>query len=156
MKNYQCSQAVIGQLCIVSYRWLDNSIMSTIIILVSCNCNAIVLLKSCYYYAIVMPVSCDMPVAFHCHYPCFQNVIILSQSYGSNLMQLSVWKSVCVCVCVCMRLWVCFNANTLHYYVLRVLRYTIDGVSVFYFRFTIHLDRPRYGGCVPVFVYWKK
>ena len=31
MENYQCSQAVIGQLCIVSYRWLDNSIMSTII-----------------------------------------------------------------------------------------------------------------------------
>ena len=31
-KNYQCSQAVIGQLCIVSYRWLDNSRMSTIII----------------------------------------------------------------------------------------------------------------------------
>ena len=30
-ENYQCSQAVIGQLCIVSYRWLDNSIMSTII-----------------------------------------------------------------------------------------------------------------------------
>ena len=31
MENYQCSQAVIGQLCIVSYRWLDNSRMSTII-----------------------------------------------------------------------------------------------------------------------------
>ena len=30
-KNYQCSQAVIGQLCIVSYRWLANSTMSTII-----------------------------------------------------------------------------------------------------------------------------
>ena len=30
-KNYHCSQAVIGQLCIVSYRWLANSIMSTII-----------------------------------------------------------------------------------------------------------------------------
>ena len=30
-ENYQCSQAVIGQLCIVSYRWLANSIMSTII-----------------------------------------------------------------------------------------------------------------------------
>ena len=25
MENYQCSQAAIGQLCIVSYRWLDNS-----------------------------------------------------------------------------------------------------------------------------------
>ena len=35
MENYQFSQAVIGQLCIVSYRWLDNSIMSTIIRLVS-------------------------------------------------------------------------------------------------------------------------
>ena len=31
MENYQCSQAVIGQLSIVSYRWLANSIMSTII-----------------------------------------------------------------------------------------------------------------------------
>ena len=31
-ENYQCSQAVIGQLCIVSYRWLANSILSTIII----------------------------------------------------------------------------------------------------------------------------
>ena len=30
-KNYHCSQAVIGQLCIVSYSWLANSIMSTII-----------------------------------------------------------------------------------------------------------------------------
>ena len=34
-ENYQCSQAVIGQLCIVSYRWLANSIMSTIIAVVS-------------------------------------------------------------------------------------------------------------------------
>ena len=31
-ENYQCSQAVIGQLCIVSYRWLANSIMGTIIV----------------------------------------------------------------------------------------------------------------------------
>ena len=30
-ENYQCSQAVIGELCIVSYRWLAKSIMSTII-----------------------------------------------------------------------------------------------------------------------------
>ena len=30
-KNYHCSQAVIGELCFVSYRWLANSIMSTII-----------------------------------------------------------------------------------------------------------------------------
>ena len=34
-KNYQCSQAVIGQLYIVSYRWLANSIMSTIINIVT-------------------------------------------------------------------------------------------------------------------------
>ena len=30
-ENYHCSQAVIGQLCIVPYRLLANSIMSTII-----------------------------------------------------------------------------------------------------------------------------
>ena len=35
-KNYHCSQVVIGQLYIVSYRWLANSIMSTIITLKKC------------------------------------------------------------------------------------------------------------------------
>ena len=34
-KNYHCSQAVIGQLCTVSYRWLGNSIISTIINIVA-------------------------------------------------------------------------------------------------------------------------
>ena len=34
MENYQCSQAVIVHLCIISYRWLNNSIMSMIISIV--------------------------------------------------------------------------------------------------------------------------
>ena len=53
-ENYHhCSQAVIGQLCIVSYRWLANSIMSTII-----------KLKLTYY--VILKYSCSHSICSKC------------------------------------------------------------------------------------------